>query len=526
MTRNLRAVALGLLVAGLLCAAASAAVTLPKIFADSMVLQRGAPVPVWGLAAPGETVTVSFAGQQKSAAADANGKWRVTLDALDVSKEPRELVVKGANALTIKDVLVGEVWLCSGQSNMAWTVSACLNAAAEIAEAKDTPTIRHYQVPRVDATRPLADVPGRWSVATPDTVGGYTAVGYFFARELTRALDVPVGIINSSWGGTRIEPWTCPEGFRAVPELKETADLVDGWDLRTETGRRKYSEYLTALKTWLPTAEAALIAGKAPPAAPVEPVSAPGNTQPTRLYNGMIAPIAPFAIAGAIWYQGEANGSEGVTYYHKLRALIAGWRQVWGQGDFPFGIVQLTSYTAATPNSPEGGTGWARIREAQMQALAIPNTGLACTIDIGEATDIHPKNKQDVGARLARWAIARVYAKNLLYSGPIYKGMTVEGGKARITFTFAESGLMIAEKKGLPIQTHRPDAKLGWLAIAGKDKVWHWADAVIEGSTLAVSSDKVAQPVAVRYAFTPNPEGPKLYSQDGLPVLPFRTDAW
>ena len=525
-SRTAAAVVTVLFVTGLLVSAASAAVSVPRMFTDGAVLQQGMPVPVWGKAAPGEKVTVSFAGQQKSATADADGKWRVTLDALAASKDPRELTVAATNTITVKDVLVGEVWICSGQSNMAMTVGGCLNAAAEIAAAKDTPLIRQFAVPRLDATRPQSDVNARWTAAAPETVAGFTAAGYFFARELNRTLDVPVGIINTSWGGTRIEPWTCPEGFRAVPELKDIRDTVDGWDPRTDIGRKKLTDYFAALKVWIPTAEAALAAGKAIPDAPAEPAPVPGNSIPTRLFNGMVAPLIPFAIRGAIWYQGEANGNEGVTYYHKLRALITGWRQLWGQGDFAFGIVQLPNFTPPTPDAPAGGGGWARIREAQVQALAIPNTGLACVIDVGETGDIHPKNKQDVGKRLALWALAKTYGKPVVFSGPMYKSMAVEGDKVRITFDFAAAGLMIADKKGLDPVQPTPGAKLKWIAIADEDKVWHWADAAIDGSTLLVSSPKVAKPVAVRYAYTINPEGPKLYGKDGLPAFPFRTDEW
>lgn len=527
MSNTSRAVpfALALLAACLLAASAPAAVTAPRIFSDGMILQQAMPVPVWGTAAPGEKVTVSFAGQQKTATADAEGKWRVTLDALPASKNPAEMTIVGANTLTIKDILVGEVWLCSGQSNMAMVVGGCLNAAAEAAAAKDTPLVREFALPRLDAGRPQSDAAGRW-LAAPDAALRFTATGYFFAREINRALDVPVGIINSSWGGTRIEPWTCAEGFRAVPELKDIRDLVDAWDPKTEVGRKKMNEYFVALKAWIPTAEAALAAGKTIADMPAEPVPPAGNSQPTRLYNGMIAPLVPFAIRGAIWYQGEANGREGVTYYQKLHALVKGWRQVWAQGDFPFGIVQLPNFTPPLPDAPAGDAGWARIREAQMQAMDIPNSGIACVIDVGETGDIHPRNKQDVGKRLALWALAKTYGKPVAYSGPRYKSMTVEGNKARITFDFADSGLMIADKKGLDPVQPLPNAKLKWIAIAGEDKVWHWADATIDGATLLVSCDKVAKPVAVRYAFTTNPEGPKLYNKDGLPAFPFRTDTW
>jgi sialate O-acetylesterase len=502
-----------------------AAVRLPKIFGDEMVLQCDMVVPVWGWAKAGEKVTVSFAGHEKSATAGENGKWMVRLDAMPASRSPRELTVAGENTLTLKDVLVGEVWLCGGQSNMQMTVGGCLNLDAEKAAATNS-TIRCFKVAPHDATRPVDDVAGQWSVCSPANVVGFTAVGYFFAREIAKALDVPVGIIDDNWGGTRIEPWTPPEGFRAVPELHDLSQAVDGWIPTTEIGHRKYAEYLASLKAWLSAAEAALAANREPQTPPEPPGPAAGPGEPTRLFNGMIAPVIPYAIRGALWYQGEANGDEGVTYLYKMKALIGGWRQLWGEGDFPFYYVQLANCQRSPGFQAPGGDGWAPLREAQLHSLAIPNTGMAVAIDIGETENIHPKDKQDVGKRLALWALARTYGKDLVFSGPLYKGHAVEGDKVRITFDHTGGGLIAGEKNGLAPVTEAKDGKLKWFAIAGEDKVWHWADAVIEGETVVVRSDKVPAPVAVRYAFAMNPEGANLYNTEGLPASPFRTDDW
>jgi sialate O-acetylesterase len=459
---------------------ALAGLKMPAIFGDHAVLQRDKPVPVWGCADPDAKVTVAFAGQEKSATADKDGKWRVTLDPLAASKDPAKMTIKSGDAeLAINDVVVGEVWLCSGQSNMEWTVGGC-NAKEDV-DAADFPLIRAIKVQHAPSTESLDDFKGQWVACTPQTVPGFTAVGFFFARELYKELGVPVGLIDSSWGGTRVEPWTPPCGFAAVPELKEIAD--------------KKPE------------------GKS-------------HQEPTMLYHGMIHPLVPFAIRGALWYQGESNGGEGVSYFHKKQALIGGWRQLWKQGDFPFYFVQLANWQQ--PNKdPKGGDGWARVREAQTNTLKIPNTGMAVIIDIGDAKDIHPKNKQDVGRRLALWALAKDYGKkDLVHSGPLYKEMKVEGDKIRLSFDHAGSGLMVGKKDGRNPTVEVKDGELTWFSIAGADKQWRSAKAVVDGNTVVVSCPEVKEPVAVRYAFTMNPEGCNLYNKEGLPASPFRTDDW
>jgi len=464
----------------LLVATVSAEVKMPALFGDGMVLQQGKPIPVWGWADGEQKVTVAFAGQEESATADKDGKWTLTLDAAKACSTAAAMTVTaGDQELKINDILVGEVWLCSGQSNMEMTAGGC-NSPEDMASA-DLPLIRTIKVPHTPSPKPLDDFTGSWTACSPDTAPRFTAVGLFFARQIHKELDVPVGLVNSSWGGTRVEPWTPPCGFAAVPELKEIAEGT---------------------------------------------YTAKSHQEPTVLYNGMISPLIPYAIRGALWYQGESNGGEGVSYYHKKQALIGGWRGLWKQGDFPFYFVQLANFRSPT-ELPQGGDGWAKLREAQVSTLQVANTGMAVIIDIGEARDIHPKNKQDVGKRLALWALAKDYGKeDLVYSGPLYKGMKVEGNKIRVSFDHVGSGLMVGKKEGR--QPTREDAggELKWFSIADAQQNWHWAKAVVDGDTVVVSSDQVEAPVAVRYAFTMNPEGCNLYNKEGLPASPFRTDSW
>lgn len=470
---------------------ASADVRLPEIFSDHMLLQRDLDVPVWGWAEPGESVQVSFADQQHQATADDEGRWMVRLTPLAASEAGRTLTIAGNNRVAFEDVLVGDVWICSGQSNMEWPVRASLNADEEIASA-DYPGIRLFDVPgHTTAAAPQPDVPGGdWRVCSSESVAGFSAVGYFFGRTLHRETGVPIGLIGTNWGGTRIEPWTPPQGFDNVPELSEISARVE------QTSQ--------------------------------EPTDTVKHSDPTAIYNAMVHGLVPYGLRGAIWYQGEANGSEGIEYFHKMQALISGWREVWSQDDFPiyFYFVQLADWQQ--PNDdPAGGDGWARVREAQRQALTIDNTGMAVTIDIGQADDIHPRNKQDVGIRLARWALRDIAGEKIVVSGPLFREMEVENGQVRIHFDHVGDGLMVGSRKqGLEKTAEDRDGELRRFAIAGEDRQWHWADARIDGETVVVSSDEVAKPVAVRYAYSMNPAGANLYNRNGLPAAPFRTDSW
>lgn len=460
-------------------------VKLASIFGDSMVLQREMAVPVWGWADAGEQVTVEFAGQSVQTVADPEGRWKVSLDSLKANSEGQSLKVTGENTVEIKDVLVGEVWICSGQSNMEWAVANSMNPKEEIAAANH-PTIRLFNV-LGHLTSPVAKdtCPGEWKVCQPGTVNGFSAVGYFFGRRLQGELDVPVGLVGSNWGGTRIEPWTSPGGFQSVPELKSIADQVGAYNENTKVQ----------------------------------------GGSPSAIYNAMIHPLAPFAMRGAIWYQGESNGGEGESYYHKKQALVNGWREIF-QPELAFYWVQLANFRAPTDN-PAGGDGWAKIREAQRKSLKIDHTGMAVIIDIGQAGDIHPRNKQDVGQRLSQWALNQTYGReDLVASGPIYKSHRVDGNSIRLSFDHVGEGLIVGVKQGLDATKEAADGKLARFAVAGADKKWHWADARIDGDEVVISSPQVAEPVAVRYAYSMNPEGANLYNRDGLPASPFRTDDW
>ncbi len=503
-----------------------AEVTLPKFFSDNMVLQRGSEVAVWGGGAePNESVTVTFGGQTKRARANKGGYWMVRLDPMPASHEGRTLAVNGS--VRFENILVGDVWLCSGQSNMEWTVRGTLNSKEEIAAA-NFPSIRHIKIQRQTDALPQRDpqqVVG-WDVCQPDKVSNFTAVGYYFARAIHQELKVPIGIVNSSWGGTVIQPWTAPEGFHMVPELARISAKIKAADPAFETGKEAYLKALEKVDLWRAEAKEAVARGVRPEAMPEMPLIASGGRVPTYVYNAMIHPLTPFAIKGAIWYQGESNGEESISYYHKMKALILGWRKVWNhQGDLPFYFVQLANFKQS-PDTPEGGDGWAPLRDAQLKTLELDKTGMVVAIDIGNPKDIHPKNKQDVGKRLALWALADTYSKDVVPSGPLFDRMTTEGNKIRIHFKYAGSGLMVGRKEGLEPTREIPGGQLKEFAIAGKDKVWHWADVVIEGDAAVVSSSKVAKPVAVRYAYRMNPEGANLYNIEGLPASPFRTDNW
>jgi len=503
--------------------AAPAATRLPSVFSDNMVLQRGVSVPVWGWAEAGEKVTVKFAGQEKVATAGADGKWMTKLDAMEASDTPAEMTIADGSGKTrkLKSILVGEVWLGSGQSNMEMSVGGCLESGKFCKEAK-YPAVRMFTVAKKPAGQPRDDVSGRWQVCSPSSVRGFSAVAYFFGRRIHKELGVPVGLIHSSWGGTRIEPWTPPCGFQAVGSLQSFVKQIDQAPARYRKG---VGEAISRVEAWLPKAKQALADnGEIPPAPSMPKHSLNSSGSPTGLYNGMIHGLIPFAMRGALWYQGESNGGEGKSYYEKKRALIGGWRKLWGQGDFPFYFAQLASFMQ--PNSkPEGGDGWARVREAQAACLSIPNTGMAVLTDIGDGRNIHPKNKQDVGDRLALWALAKDYGrKDLVHSGPIYSGSKVDGGRMVLSFDHAGSGLMVGKKEGLAPAQEVAGGTLKGFSIKGADGKWYWADARIDGKAIVVSSDKVSKPVAARYAFTTNTDHCNFYNKEGLPAVPFRTD--
>jgi sialate O-acetylesterase len=617
-------------------------ITLPNVFGDNMVLQREKPIPVWGWAQVDEKVTVTFNKQTKTAIADKDGRWMVKLTP-EKAGGPFTLTATGKNKISFNNVLVGEVWVCSGQSNMELYIAGwgkINNYEQEIANA-NYPQIRHLDVPNKVSSMPEKDIEkAEWKLANPQNAGEFSAVAYFFAREIHKQLNVPVGIINSSWGGSIIETWISRQGFehspyfsdmiKALPKLRtdslekrrfeavlkkveaaqgplvskkiastwSSTDLdVEGWRKvplpnwsegnglsgldgfvwfrktfsvsAADTGKeatlelamiddndstyvngtqvgntngwntkRKYNIPSGVLKEGInsvairaggggsvfgDTGEMKLMIGeRQQPLAgdwsyrveSIDPASKiDANDYPTLLFNAMIHPLIPFAIRGALWYQGEQNTGRAYEYRKSFPLLIHDWRTQWKQGNFPFYFVQLSSFDAAGGNSAKGSA-WAELREAQTYALSLPNTGMAVTTDIGNAKDIHPKNKQDVGKRLATIALEKTYRKMEVGSGPIYRSMKVAG--TSVILSFIQTGSGLAAKGG----------ELSGFEVAGTDKIFHPATAVIKGATVVVSSAAVRNPVAVRYGWADDAGAINLFNKEGFPASPFRTDKW
>ncbi len=483
---------------------------LPAILSDHMVVQADTIIPVWGLAVPQEEVTVAFNGVSKTIKADVSGKWMIRLGRFKASAKPAEMVVKSSSgkSITIKDVLVGEVWLASGQSNMAYLFSRGQYPEEE-RQAAALPELRMFTVQQNAQRTPQTDCEGAWVVATPDTVGAFSAVAYFFGRELHLALKQPVGMINSSWGGTDIAAWTSEDAQAKVPALKARLDVWKTDDAAFDADAVR-AKWLQADEVWKKRVKADKEAGKTPPSRPkLNKQPARDQNHPANLYNGMISPLLPYAIKGAIWYQGEHNCptvEKATLYKTQLPLLVADWRAHWGNPALPFAWVQL-------PNFEQ--TGYRPlVREAMLESLKVKNTGMAITIDIGDPKDNHPRNKQGVGRRLSLWALGSVYQKDVpATSGPLYRGHETGNGKVIIRFDHTNGGLVAK------------DGPLKGFVIAGSDKVWKPATAVIDGETVVVSSSEVPEPAAVRYAWEASPEC-NLYNGAGLPASPFRTDTW
>jgi len=484
---------------------AQADVRLPSIFGSNMVLQADMPIKIWGWADPGEQVTVTVGQKRATAKAACCGKWMVTIEPLKAGG-PIEVIVEGKNKIKFTNVLIGEVWICSGQSNMAWPVTRALNPEKEIASA-NFPKIRLFTVTRAVALEPQSDCQGKWVVCSPETVPSFSAVAYFFGRKLHQELGVPVGLIHTSWGGTPAEAWTSREKLESIPQL---LPILERWDTLLKTYPKQLANYRIRLADWQKAAAEAKKAGKKPPAKPRPPHDPAKHPHlAAGLFNAMIAPLIPYTIRGAIWYQGESNVARAYQYRTLFPAMIEDWRERWGQGDFPFIYVQLAPFRYGRFDP----AACAELREAQLLTLKLPNTGMAVTMDIGNPKDIHPKNKQDVGKRLALWALALAYGKDVVYSGPLYDSMKIESDKIRITFKHVDGGLVA---KG---------GELTYFEIAGPDRKFVPAKAVIDGDTIVVSSPQVKQPVAVRYAWRDDAE-PNLFNKAGLPASPFRTDNW
>lgn len=492
-------------------AQAHATVELASPFTDHMVLQRDLPVPVWGTAEPAEQVSVRFNGQTQTTKADADGHWRLILSPMPALAEGVRFVVHGSKTdepIRLDDVLVGEVWLCSGQSNMDFTLAktekyyfAGVNNEAEEVAAANYPNIRMFTGEWARAYEPQSRVAGAWKVCTPENAPEFSAVGYFFARDLLRALKVPVGIVTMTYGASTAQAWIRREAIAADPRLKPALEEFDA----------KVKAYIPPteeeMKLWQKAAEKAKTEKKRPPRkAKTDPVQDQHN--PTVMYNGMIAPIVPYAIRGVLWYQGES-----ITGAHELfpiwnETLIKDWRQLWGResgakgsAPLPFYFVQLAALRADS-NSPE-------VRAWQAEALQLPDTGMAVTIDIGDEKNVHPKNKQDVGARLCRIALAKTYGQKIEYSGPQLESVAAMGGAIKLTFSHATGGL---NDHGSPLQTFE---------VAGDNGRFFPATANIDGNTVFVSSADVAVPVEVRYAWSNYPAGCNLYNGEGLPAAPF-----
>jgi sialate O-acetylesterase len=475
--RSVKLPLLAALVAAVGGATARADVKPHPLISDGMVLQQGGTAPIWGTADPGEKISTSFEPlppgyKNIGVIADQDGKWRLDVQTAQFKAGTAyTLTIEGKNKIVIKDVAIGEVWVCSGQSNMEWSVNASAGAAEARANAKN-PKLRLFTVKKTATKEPQTTVPtdgnnGKWLEAGPDTIGGFSAVAYFFGRDLQKDLDVPVGLIHTSWGGTASEEWTSMKVLEANPQHK----------------------------------------GKHP--------------REGQLYNGMIAPLIPYAFKGAIWYQGESNAGRAELYREGFPLMIKNWRDDWGQGDFPFLFVQLAPYMKIDENPSD--TGWARLRDAQLHTLrTVKNTGMAVITDVGDEKDIHPKQKEPVGHRLELAALAVAYNKPVEFSGPLFDKMMVEGNQAVLSFTHVGKGLEVRPNPHLP-EPQRME--LSGFTVAGEDGKFYPARAEIKGDKVALSSDKVTKPVAVRYGWANYPMG-NLWNKDGLPASPFRTDDW
>ena len=536
-------------------------VVLASLFTDHAVLQREKVVPIWGQASAGEKVVVTFAGQRREATATADGRWLVSLEPLVASAVGADLVVVGRNRLVVADVVVGEVWLCAGQSNMEFTLEARAGWQAKIrvdrsveeVAAARFPLIRHVRIEPTVGMAPASTVKtSGWELTSPATVGGFTAVGYFFARDLHRRLGVPVGLIHSSVGGTPVEAWLSGAALASDPAFKR---VEERWQKTIGDFPVAQAEYAVKLAEWTATearvksgvsvvaplesgsavpavapkakakvGAAAKAAGKASDKAapgaiytewlrlnprPQSPRGLGDAWTPTGLFNGMINPLIPWSLRGMVWYQGEENAARASEYRALFEALITGWRAQWGQRDLPFYWVNLANYAAADAT----GSSWAFLREAQTQTLALANTGQAVAIDLGNPREVHPTNKQEVGRRLALLAKKRIYGMTGDDTGPTYAGSMVAGATLRVRFTHAGSGLVARDK---PVQS---------LEVAGEDRIFYPAEGKIDRDTLVVASPAVRAPVAVRYAWKNAPEA-NLASGTGLPAVPFRSDTW
>ncbi|MDO4550875.1 MAG: sialate O-acetylesterase [Planctomycetia bacterium] len=465
----------------MLVASAVADVRVSKVFTDNAVLQRDVSVKVWGWAEAGEHVSVSFADQKVETKADENGKWLITLLPLVASTEGKDLTISGKNTLVFRNVVVGDVWICSGQSNMEWKLGQQSGTPEEV--NGDYSYIRYNRAAHTLASSAQEEINTTgWRVCKEGAQAYTTAVGFHFAVRMFKETGVPVGLIDSNWGGSNINSWMPDEAWFLLPELKKQGENIKA---NREKGQKE---------------------------------------ECGGMYYAMIAPWCNYAIKGCIWYQGCSNAGEGDFYYFKQKAMIQQWRKNWNQGDFPFYWVQLANFRDAS-DDPNTGLGWTAIRDAQTRCMEVVNTGQAVTIDLGEAKDIHPRNKYDVGNRLALWALAKDYGKKVECCSPMFKELKVSGSKVTVTFSHVGGGLVLGEKTGREPMKVLEGGVLKRFAVAGEDKKFFWAEAKIIGKdTVELFSEEVKAPIYVRYAWQMNPAGCNLYSAQGLPVTPFRTD--
>ncbi len=489
-------------------------VKLPAVIDSHMVLQRDQPVPIWGWATPGEDITVKFAGMTSAAKADRTGRWHVALPKLAANSQPRSMVVQGSSGSQIEliDILVGEVWFCTGPSNIFWPVKKCDNAEQELGAA-DFPRIRFFTVEKKMADEPQDNCVGKWSDCSPETVGEVSGIGYFFSRQIHQEVEVPVGLLQSFWGGSRIEAWTSRDALEAELTIKP---ILEWWE---EEFRRFNSAEAQALRqiqldAWRTAVAQAKASGSPTPKRPVAP-KAPRASQhrPACLYNGMVAPLIPFSIRGVICYQGLGNLAWADHSAVLLEAMIRDWRARWAQGDFPVGMVQPAPYDCGSRWARSGPDAYSVQREAQVVVCEnVANIGIAPTLDVDAVDVLHFTNKQIVGHRLACWALATVYGYEIPYAGPIYESMTVEGESVRVRFRHTGSGLTTSDR--------RPPSHF---EMAGADGEYHSATARIDGHTVVVQSERVAKPTAVRFAFT-DTAVVNVINREGLPASLFRTD--
>jgi len=477
---------------------------LPAIIGDHMVLQQKQANPIWGWDTPGARVAVTFAGQTHTATAGQDGRWNVRLPGRPATTQPQTLTIAGSSRREVRDVLIGEVWMCSGQSNMVWSLAQSYDGDLEALDA-NLQQVRLISVPPVGTQELQTDFKGAWEPATSANVRDFSAVGFRFGRTLHRVLGVPVGLIDNAWGSSAAEAWI----RRTTLERDPRFTLLMEATAKQESDPQIRAEYERAVATWKTAVGKAKAEGKAPPRAPANWLA--GQHRPGNIFAGMLHPTLGYGIKGVIWYQGESNARRAHEYGALFPFMIEQWRKEWGQGDFPFYWVQLADYraTKATPEESD----WAELREAQTRALALPQTGQAVIIDLGEGRDIHPRNKHDVAARLVRWALARDYGFALPHRSPEFRSLAIAGNKATVTLDCFGRSLRsfdVVEVTGL--------------AICGPDRKWHWAQGRVVGpDRVEVWSDHVPAPIAVRYAWADNPVC-NLYSEDGLPVTPFRTD--